>query len=148
MFEILKKLWFPRERRKQGRVPAELKVWFRILDYKRPQISSRRLEGSVLDISANGLCIGTRVVFIDGLHVFPPGCHTNKLDIELDLDPDLPPLKAVGEVVWYRKAQDHPTGWIFKIGVSWNLSQADEEMIRTFLKNGRDDHRSVAGHQR
>ncbi len=146
MFEILRRLWYARDRRKQGRVPAKLRVSFRIVDYKRPEISSRTLEGNILDISSKGLCIGTRIVFIDGLHVFPPGSHTNKLDLEIHLNQNFPTLKVVGDVVWYRKAQDRTAGWIFKMGVSWNLSKEDEEKLRTLLKNGRGDDCSSEAH--
>lgn len=139
MFKILKRLWQPKERRKHGRVSADSVVKFRILDSKNPAMSSRMLQGKILDISEEGLCIGTNIVQIDGLHIFHPTSRDkNKLEIEVELHPDLLPLRALGEVRWYSKVQDD-AGWIFKVGVSWlSLSESDYQTLKNFLKTMRE----------
>ena len=92
------------------------------------------LQGKVLDISAEGLCIATNIVQIDGLHVFhPTSQYKNKLEIEVELHPDLAPLKALGEVRWY--SQTDEAGWIFKMGVTWSsLNENDRQILKKFLK--------------
>jgi hypothetical protein len=135
MFKILKKFWRPRERRKESRISLNAVVKFRILDGKDPTICSRMLKGKVLDISAEGLCIGTNTVQIDGLHIFHPASqHQNKLEMEVTLHPDLAPLRTLGEVRWYSRVEDE-TGSIYKVGVNWeSLSQSDRQTLKNFLK--------------
>jgi hypothetical protein len=135
MLKILRKFWRPGERRKHGRIPVNAAVKFRILDSRNPTISSRMLQGKVLDISAEGLCIGTYTVQIDGLHIFhPTSQHKNKLEIEVTLHPDLAPLRSLGEVRWYSRVEDG-TGSIYRVGVNWDsLSQSDRQTLKDFLK--------------
>ena len=135
MFKILKKFWRSRERRKESRISVNAVVNFRILDGKDPTICSRMLKGKVLDISAEGLCIGTNTVQIDGLHIFHPASqHQNKLEIEVTLHPDLAPLRTLGEVRWYGRVEDE-TGSIYKVGVNWeSLSQSDLQALKDFLR--------------
>jgi len=93
------------------------------------------IQGKVLDISTEGLCIGTNTVQIDGLHVFHPSSpYRNKLEIEVELHPELPPLRTLAEVKWYSKVEDE-TGWIYKMGVNWeSLSESDRQTLKNFLK--------------
>ena len=135
MLKILKRLWGPRERRKHIRAPVSSTVKFRILDSKNPTICSRMIQGKVLDISVEGLCIGTNIVQIDGLHVFHPSSpYQNKLEIEVELRPDLPRLRNLAEVKWYSRVEDE-TGWIYKMGINWeSLSESDQQTLKSFLK--------------
>jgi hypothetical protein len=135
MFEFVKKLWEPRERRKSIRAPASSIVKFRILDSKNPAICSRVVQGKVFDISLEGICIGTNTVQIDGLHVFHPSSpYQNKLEIEVELSPDLPRLGILAEVKWYSRVEDE-VGWIYKMGVNWgSLSENDRQTLKSFLK--------------
>jgi hypothetical protein len=100
------------------------------------------IQGKVLDISEEGLCIGTNIVQIDGLHVFHPSSpQKNRLEIEVELHPDLPHLKTLAEVVWYSRAEDE-NGWIYKMGVSWeSLSEGGRQTLKNFFKM--KDHSSV-----
>jgi hypothetical protein len=93
------------------------------------------LQGKVLDISAEGLCIGTYTVQIDGLHIFhSTSQHKNKLEIEVELHPDLIPLRSLCEVRWYSRVE-YETGSIYKMGVNWeSLSQSDRQTLKNFLK--------------
>ncbi len=136
MFKIFKKFLEPRERRKYTRAPSSSLVKFRILDSKNPAICSRVVQGKVSDISLEGICIGTNTVQIDGLHVFHPSSpYQNKLEIEIELSPDLPRLVTLAEVKWYSRVEDE-SGWIYKMGVNWgSLSESDRQTLRNFLKN-------------
>jgi len=135
MLEFLKKFWRPGERRKHTRAPVRSAVKFRILDSKNPAICSRMIQAKVLDISEEGICIGTNTVQIDGLHVFHPSSpYKNKLEIEVELHPDLPLLRTLAEVKWYSRVEDE-TGWIYKMGVNWeSLSESDRKTLKSFLK--------------
>ncbi len=135
MLKILKKLWGPRDRRKYIRAPVSSTVKFRIIDSKNPAICSRVIQGKVLDISVEGLCIGTNMVQIDGLHVFHPSSpYQNKLEIEVELRPDLPGLRTLAEVKWYSRVEEESV-WIYKMGVNWeSLSESDRQTLKGFLK--------------
>jgi hypothetical protein len=135
MLKILKQFLRPGERRKHNRAPFNSTVKFRILDSKNPAICSRVIQGRVLDISAEGLRIGTNIVQIDGLHVFHPSSpYQNKLEIEVELRPDLPRLRTLAEVKWYSRVEDE-TGWIYKMGINWeSLSESDQQTLKSFLK--------------
>jgi hypothetical protein len=100
------------------------------------------IQGKVLDISEEGVCIGTNIVQIDGLHVFhPSSTQKNKLEIEVELHPDLPHLKTLAEVIWYSRAEDE-NGWIYKMGVSWeSLNESGRQTLKNFFKM--KDHSSV-----
>jgi hypothetical protein len=93
------------------------------------------IQAKVLDISEEGICIGTNTVQIDGLHVFHPSSpYQNKLEIEVELHPDLPLLRTLAEVKWYSRVEDE-TGWIYKMGVNWeSLTESDRKTLKSFLK--------------
>jgi hypothetical protein len=135
MLKILKRLWGSKNRRKYDRVATESVVKFKILDSKNPSIRSRVLEGEILDLSEEGLCIGTNTVQIDGLHIFHhPGTGRSKLEVELALHPDQSPLKTIGEVRWYRKVDGASTS-TYRVGVNWeSLSKGDLEVLKKFLR--------------
>lgn len=135
MLKIFKRFWRLRDRRKESRISVDATVKFRILDGRNPTISSRVLQGKVLDISTEGLCIGTYTVQIDGLHIFHPASqHQNKLEMEVTLHRDLAPLRTLGEVRWYSPVEDE-TGSIYKVGVNWqSLGQSDPQTLKDFLR--------------
>jgi hypothetical protein len=134
MLKIFRRLWQPKERRRCGRISAHSDVRFRIIDSKNPSIRSLLLQGKVFDLSAEGLCIGTTTVQAE-LHVFHQSSHyKNRLEVELDLDPCIAPLRTFGEVKWYSRHKDEK-GSIFKMGVKWLfLSESDRQTLNNFLK--------------
>ena len=135
MLKILKKIWSPKNRRKSDRVMTRSLVQFKILDSRNPNVRSRVLQGEILDLSEEGLCIGTNTVQIDGMHIFHhPSKGRSKLEVEVELSPDQSPLKTVGEVRWYRKMENGSTS-TYRVGVNWeSLSKGDLEALRKFLK--------------
>ena len=135
MLKILKKLWGPVERRKYVRAPSHSSVKFKILDSRNPAVRSRLIQGRVLNISMEGLCIGTSIVQIDGLHVFHGSSpRRNKLEVEVDLRDGLPQLKTIAQVKWYRRVEDE-VGWIYEVGINWEgLNDEDQGVLKKFLK--------------
>ncbi len=135
ILKIFKGLKDRPERRKHLRALVNASIMFRILDRKNPEIHSRVLQGKVFDVSQEGLCVGTNLVQIDGLHVFHPSSPSNnRLEMEVKLDPDLPALKTFGEVIWYSKVEEEK-GWVYKMGVTWDsLSESDRQTLKNFLK--------------
>lgn len=138
MLNILKDRRWPWERRKQDRASANLTARFKIVDGKDPMVRSRLVEGKVLDISGDGLCIGTNTVQVDGLHIFHPGStYKNKIEMEVELAPGRTPLRTVAEVRWYKRVEKE-AGWIYKLGVNWDsLSESERKTLKDFLK-GKD----------
>jgi hypothetical protein len=135
MLKILKDRRWPWERRKQDRASANLTARFKIVDGKDSTVRSRVVEGRVLDISGDGLCIGTNTVQIDGLHIFHPGStYKNKIEVEVELVPDQIPLTTVAEVIWYKRVEKGE-GWIYKLGVNWeSLTESERKTLKDFLK--------------
>ena len=71
---------------------------FRIIDSRNPSHRSQLLQGKVLDLSKEGLCIGTSTVQ-EECHVHHPSLQCkNRLEMEVDLDPCMTPMKTFGEV--------------------------------------------------
>jgi len=135
MLKILKKLWSRGERRKYVRASVHSSVKFKILDRRNPTVYSRVIQGRLLNISMEGLCIGTSIVQVDGLHVFHASSpYQNKLEVEIDLREGLPQLKTLAQVKWYRRVEDE-YGWIYELGINWEgLNEGDQEALKKFLK--------------
>ena len=135
MLKIFRRFWQPKERRRYGRISAHSDVKFRIIDSKNPAIRSQLLQGKVLDLSAEGLCIGTTTVQADWLHVFHPSSqYKNRLEAEVDLHPSMTPLRTFGEVKWYSRDKNEK-GSIFKMGVKWlSLSESARQTLNNFLE--------------
>jgi c-di-GMP-binding flagellar brake protein YcgR len=135
MLKIFRRFWQPKERRRYGRISAHSDVRFRIIDSKNTAIRSQLLQGKVLDLSAEGLCIGTTTVQADWLHVFHPSSqYKNRLEVEVDLDPCMAPLRTFGEAKWYSRDKNEK-GSIFKIGVKWlSLSESARQTLNNFLE--------------
>ncbi len=135
MRKILRRLWPSKNRRKHDRVSVHSVVKFKILDSRNPSLCSRMLSGEILDISEEGLCIGTNTVQIDGLHIFHhPSRGKSKLALEVELQPDQAPLKAIGEVRWYRRVVSESPS-TYRVGVTWEtLSKDDQETLKKLLK--------------
>jgi len=134
MLKIFSRFCQPKERRRYGRISAHSDVKFRIIDSKNPAIRSQLLQGKVFDLSAEGLCIGTTTVQAE-LHVFHPSSHyKNRLEVEVDLDPCMAPLRTLGQVRWYSRDKDEK-GSVFKMGVKWLfLSDSDRQTLNNFLE--------------
>jgi len=67
----------------------------------------------VLDLSKEGLCIGTSTVQ-EECHVHHPSLQCkNRLEMEVDLDPCMAPMKTFGEVKWYMQDKNEK-GTMFK----------------------------------
>jgi hypothetical protein len=135
MLKVLKKIWPPKNRRKVDRVPTHSLVQFKILDSRNPSVRSRVLQGEILDLSEEGLCIGTNTVQIDGMHIFHhPSTGRSKLELEVALSAGQSALKTVGEVRWYRKTEGAGAS-TYRVGVNWeSLTKEDLEALRKFLK--------------
>ncbi len=135
MLKILKKLWGSGERRKYVRASVHSSVKFKILDSRNPTVYSRVIQGRLLNISMEGLCIGTSIVQVDGLHVFhAPSPYQNKLEVEIDLREGLSQLKTLAQVKWYRRVEDQ-FGWIYEVGIKWEgLNDGEQEVLKKFLR--------------
>jgi hypothetical protein len=91
------------------------------------------LQGKVLDLSKEGLCIGTSTVQ-EELHVYHPSLQCkDRLEMEVDLDPCMAPMKTFGEVKWYMQDKNEK-GTMFKMGVQWlSLSGSDRQTLNNLL---------------
>ena len=91
------------------------------------------------NISEEGICIETRQVEIDGVHMLSgsPGAQKNRLDLELDLYGTEKTLKIIGEVCWYDLAPESEN-FMFQVGIVFlNIDAEKKSQLKSFLKNQR-----------
>jgi len=91
------------------------------------------------NISEEGICIETRQVEIDGVHMLSgsPGAQKNRLDLELELYGTEKTLKIIGEVCWYDLAPESEN-FMFQVGIVFlNFDAEKKSLLKSFLKNQR-----------
>jgi hypothetical protein len=130
MFRIFRQ---SKKRHRYDRISDHSDVRFRIIDSRNPSHRSQLLQGKVLDLSKEGLCIGTSTVQ-EELHVYHPSLQCkDRLEMEVDLDPCMAPMKTFGEVKWYMQDKNEK-GTMFKMGVQWlSLSGSDRQTLNNLL---------------
>ena len=91
-------------------------------------------DGSIRDVSTDGLSIETEVIEVDGLHVSynHHPADRNLLYLQWGL-PSGRTVKAVAETVWYERTS--VTGAKFVVGLRFcEISQEDREALRDFVE--------------
>ncbi len=94
--------WKGVERRKFLRLESPVPVWFNLFHVFGRRETSRRLGGMISNVSAEGICLETNVVLVDGSHVFSEAMTDEKrLKLEINLPGESERITAVGKVIWY-----------------------------------------------
>jgi hypothetical protein len=106
------------ERRRFTRLGAPLLVKVTIIADEEFPGGPRMFTAKCRNISLEGICIETRQIEIDGVHILSgsPRSVKNQLQLELELDATKNPLKALGEVCWYDLLSDAEE-FTFQVGI-------------------------------
>ncbi len=93
------------------------------------------------NISAAGICLETKSLEIEGVHLLSgaPYARENRLHMTIDLIPGEPPFMAVGEVRWYDIARDK-TEYPYQIGIEFlDVKSPERDQLHRFLRNHKID---------
>ncbi|MFV1951239.1 MAG: PilZ domain-containing protein [Nitrospinota bacterium] len=125
------------EKRRFYRLKSPVQVRFRITSGDNEGGSSRLIKGKTENISEGGICLETNLVQVDGLHISHDSSmlYKNRLEMEIDLSPDMESIRAVGEVIWYdlKKKKDQYT---YNVGVWFSeISEDDKNRLSKFLSH-------------
>jgi hypothetical protein len=122
------------DRRRTNRHLANLPVKFRVVQQTGETRVSEIADGSIRDVSTDGLSIETEVIEVDGLHVSynHHPAQRNLLYLQWGL-PSGRTVKAVAETVWYERIS--ASGSKFVLGLRFcEISQEDREALRDFVE--------------
>ncbi|MBI5183083.1 MAG: PilZ domain-containing protein [Nitrospinae bacterium] len=123
------------EKRRFYRLKSPIQVRFRIISGDNKGGASRLIKGKTENISMGGICLETNLVQVDGLHISHDSSmlYKNRLEMEIDLSPDMESVKAIGEVIWYDLKQKKGQ-YIYNVGVWFlEISEEDKNKLSTFL---------------
>jgi hypothetical protein len=124
------------EKRKFHRLAHPLEVTVEIVSAREVPKGLHRLHIKSRDISKRGICLETKSVEVEGVNLLsgPPFARDNRLHLNIELDPEEPPLMATGEVRWYDIARDIPES-ICRLGVAFTeIRNGGKERLARFLK--------------
>lgn len=93
------------------------------------------------NISKTGICLETRSLEIEGVHLLSgaPCARENRLHLTIKLIPDEPPFTAIGEVRWYDVARN-ATDCFYQIGIEFmEIRERGKDQLHRFLKSHKSD---------
>jgi hypothetical protein len=125
------------EKRNFQRLVFPLNVVIEILPAREAPKGLPRLHAKSRNISRGGICLETKSLEVDGVHLLSglPFARENHLHLSIELIPEEPPLTATGEVRWYDIARDLP-GCVYQLGVAFTeIGDDGKERLARFLKN-------------
>lgn len=124
------------EKRKFFRLDIPLNITIRVLTDEEVPGGVKPLKVQSSNISQQGICIETGQIVIDSVNMLSgsPGARENLLDMEIELIPGEPPVKAIGEVCWYDVARETEE-FMYQLGIVFiEFKGSGKEQIKGFLK--------------
>jgi hypothetical protein len=125
------------EKRKFLRLEAPLQVTLTIIAEDRvPGGVSRPISVKSRNISEQGVCIETRQIEIDGVHMLSgsPGAQKNRLDMAIELYGIEKTIQVIGEVCWYDLLPESEN-FMFQVGIVFlDMDSQDKDLLKSFLK--------------
>jgi len=125
------------EKRRFLRLDAPLQVTLTILSEDRVPGGAKPISVKSRNISEQGICIETRQIEIDGVHMLSgsPGAQKNRLDLAIDLYDIEKTIKIIGEVCWYDLSPESEK-FMFQVGIVFlDINSQDKDLLKNFLKN-------------
>jgi hypothetical protein len=125
------------EKRKFQRLECAVAVRVTILVEEEDLSSPKSFTATSKNISLEGICLETRQVEVDGVHILTgsPGSVKNRLDMEIELYPSEKPFKVLGEVCWYDLAKETEE-FIFEVGIVFiKMDAAAKEILKQFISS-------------
>lgn len=128
------------ERRQLSRHAAGVAVEFFVWDAGQKKPRTGKLSGRLREISAEGACLQTNNIMIDGYHIL-----RDNLEGETPLVVDLPPsaegvpFSIKARVIWYnRNAANRP--YQFDVGLKFlDVSETERQRLKDLIKSASAD---------
>jgi hypothetical protein len=116
---------------------------FRLVDCDNERAYSKKIQGSTVNISKEGLCIESTTATVDGIDIFNDAMSPEKcLEIELNLPDSAETVKVCGKVVWLDMTPKDMT-FLFKAGIHLDLKNiVDKEIWYAFVDRAKKYRRS------
>ena len=124
------------EKRKLQRLEFPLEVTVNIVSVQEMPRDLPTLHLKSRNIAIGGLCLETKAIEVDGVNLLSglPFARQNRLQMSMDLIPEEPPFKAIGEVLWYDISRDIPE-FIYRLGVTFlEIKNDGKNQLTRFLK--------------
>jgi len=125
------------EKRRFLRLELPLQVTLTIISDEPAATGPKPIRVKSRNISEQGICIETRHVEIDGVHMLSgsPGAQRNRLDLAIDLYGIEKTIQVTGEVCWYDLSPESDN-FMFQVGIVFlDISREDKDLLKNFLKN-------------
>jgi hypothetical protein len=129
------------EKRSFQRLQVPIEVTAEIVNISEKSTNLPPLHLQSRNISKTGICLETKALEIDGVHLLsgPPSARENRLHLKIDLIPEEPPFTAIGEVRWYDVVRD-AAECLYLIGIEFiEIEDKGKTQIARFLKSHRSD---------
>jgi hypothetical protein len=124
------------EKRKFIRLEAPLPVKVTIMVDEDLLGGSRTISAKCRNISLEGVCVETRQIEVDGVHILSgsPRSEKNQLHLEIELNAALEPVKALGEVCWYDLLNEAEE-FTFQVGIIFIRIEGNGKVdLKNYLK--------------
>ncbi len=124
------------ERRKFLRLEVPVQVKVTIMADDEMLGGPKTLSAKSRNISMEGICIETRQVEIDGVHILSgsPRSEKNQLQLQIDLSPEEKPIEVLGEVCWYDLSSETEE-FMFQVGIVFlNITADAKKTLKNYLK--------------
>ena len=125
------------EKRKFQRLDCAVQVRVTILVEEEDLSSPKSFIAKSNNISLEGMCLETRQVEVDGVHILTgsPGSLKNRLDMAIDLYPSEKPFNILGEVCWYDLSKETEE-FMFEVGIVFiNMDAAARQTLKKFISS-------------
>lgn len=125
------------EKRRFLRLESPLQVTLTIISEDRVPGGPKPINVKSRNISEQGICIETRQIEIDGVHMLSgsPGAQKNRVYLAIELYDVEKTIKGIGEVCWYDLSPESEN-FLFQVGIVFlDINAQDKDLLRNFLKN-------------
>ena len=125
------------EKRRFLRLELPLTVTLTIISEDRVPGGPKPLMVKSRDISEQGICIESRQIEIDGVHMLSgsPGAQKNRLDLAIEFYDIEKTIKVVGEVCWYDLSPESEK-FMFQVGIVFlDINAQDKDLLKNFLRD-------------
>jgi hypothetical protein len=125
------------EKRRFQRLDCAVQVRVTILVEEEDLSSPKSFIAKSNNISLEGMCLETRQVEVDGVHILTgsPGSLKNRLDMEIDLYHSEKPFNILGEVCWYDLSKETEE-FMFEVGIVFiNMDAAARQTLKKFISS-------------
>ena len=125
------------EKRRFLRLELPLQVTLTIISDEPAAGGPKPIRVKSRNISEQGICIETRKIEIDGVHMLSgsPGAQKNRIDMVIDLYGIEKTIQVTGEVCWYDLSPESEN-FMFQVGIVFlNIDAEKKALLKSFLNN-------------